>query len=93
MAQGHDRVSQEHPGANGPHHFTDLLPHTRFITVDLTLATGCFAFLKRTMSKTFLGVAQEFSTIRTEVFAAAVVYPTILPNHHRDCIGFTLYPA
>jgi hypothetical protein len=61
--------------------------------VDRTVAAGCFAFLKRTMSKTAFRVVQQFGAIRAEILTFTVIYSAVLADHHCHGLGFALYSA
>ena len=84
-------MTANHPGTGVSHHFSDLIPHVRFVAMDGTFGTCRFISMEGTFLKPFLYVFQQFFALGTQTTAPAVFPPAENYDHCRCCPSFSVH--
>ena len=82
MADGHDRMIQEHSGRGEPHHCSDFLSHFGFVAMHLAVGTEGFCFHKRAQIAAESGIGIQCCTFGAERFGA-MLFAAVERYHER----------
>ncbi len=83
MADGEDRVTEEHLRTGDAHHLLDLFPAFRLVTMDWAPGARGFVFLERTLLESRQGIGKQFLAGGAERTIRLVTLPTEDVDHGR----------
>jgi ATP-dependent RNA helicase DeaD len=93
MAEGHERIGEEHAGAYGGHDGADLFAHGGFVAMDRAAGAGRLAFMEGASVEALGGVFREPPAAGAEISLAAVVFPAMVPDHGGHGVLFPVYAS
>jgi len=88
MADGDDRMVQQHPRPGIPHDETDFFLHVRLVAVYGAVAAKGLVVPMGTLGQTQFGVVQQGLAVRTQLPSFPVMVPAVDLNHTGYHPGF-----